>query len=98
MDSEYQRVITRLVLGLLATGCLLSMNAFAQDDPSTVAQTADDEVPMVMNNPGSIVERLEEDEEPKDHLVEFPSDATFKSWYDFKDNLDKKHGLNFGIS
>ena len=98
MNIEYQKVITRLALGLLATGCLLSLDVVAQDDSSTVSQVTDDEVPMVMNNPGSIVERLEEDEEPKDYLIEFPDDATFKSWYDFKDNLDKKHGLNFGIS
>ena len=54
---------------------------------------------MSMNNPGSIVERLEEDAEPADYLFQFPGlSRVMTPWYDFKADLDKKHGFNFGIS
>ena len=46
------------------------------DDESalTDSQVADelDDLPLNMNSPGSIVERLEEDAEPKDYLFQFP--------------------------
>jgi porin len=55
--------------------------------------------PLWWNNPGSIVERLEEDAEPKDYLFQFPGvDGVLKPWYELKDDLDKKHGFKFGIS
>jgi porin len=60
---------------------------------------SEQELPLVMNNPGSIVERLEEEAEPKDYLFQFPGvDGALKPWYAFKAGLDEKHGFRFGIS
>ena len=50
-------------------------------------------------NPGSIVERLEGDAEPKDYLFQFPGvTGVLKPWYDLKAGLDEKYGFTFGIS
>jgi porin len=80
----------------------VSTVAQADDESTSVdSQVADnlDDLPMNMNNPGSIVERLEEDAEPTDYLFQFPGvSEALKPWYDFKDDLAKKHGFNFGIS
>ena len=52
-----------------------------------------------MNNPGSIVERLKEDAEPKDYLFQFPGvDWALKPWYQLKEDLDENYGFNYGIS
>jgi porin len=73
------------------------------DDKSASAdsQVADefDDLPMNMNSPGSIVERLEEDAEPTDYLFQFPGlSGVLKPWYDLKADLAKNHGFNFGVS
>jgi len=89
-------VVARLVAGLLAAACLSSTGVYASPP-----ETADefDELPMNMNNPGSIVERLEEDAEPKDYLFQLPGvTGVLKPWYDMKADLDRKHGFRFGIS
>ena len=78
------------------TGCLLSMSVLAMDEKAPAANS--NQRPMDMNNPGSIADRLEEDEEPKEPLLELPDASTTKPWYDFKDELDEKYGLKFGIS
>jgi hypothetical protein len=76
----------------------------AQSDDTSASNDAPvanefDELPMNMNNPGSVVERLEEDEEPKDYLFQFPGvSEVLKPWYDWKDELDEKHGFDFGFS
>ncbi len=57
------------------------------------------DLPLNMNNPGSIVERLEKDAERKDYLFQFPGvDGVMKPWYDLKADLNEKHGVKFGIS
>jgi len=86
----------RLVSGLLAGACLSSAGALAA--PPDVTDEFD-ELPMNMNSPGSIVERLEEDAEPKDYLFQFPGvTGVLKPWYDMKAGLDEKYGFRFGIS
>jgi len=58
-----------------------------------------DEPPLNMNNPGSIVDRLEEDAAPKEYLFQFPGvSGALKPWYDLKKDLEEKHGFRFGIS
>ena len=116
----HQGVVARLVLGLLAAGCLSSAGVLASPletvgevyAASTVTQPDDesasagsqvavepDDLPMNMNNPGSIVERLEEDAEPTDYLFQFPGlSSALKPWYDFKAALDENYGFRFGIS
>ena len=80
----------------------VSAAAQANDASATADSQAADEfdaLPMNMNNPGSIVDRLEEDAEPKEYLFQFPGVSRgLKPWYDFKDKLDEKHGFKFGIS
>ena len=94
--TGYKSTVVRLVSALLAAGCLQSVNVFAE--PTGITSEFDD-LPMNMNNPGSIVERLEEDAEPKEYLFQFPGvSGALKPWYDFKADLDEKHGFKFGIS
>jgi porin len=74
---------------IVATACASTLKAESEFD----------DVPMSMNNPGSVVERLEEDAERKDHLFQIPGvSGVLKSWYDWKSDLDKNYGLKFGIS
>ena len=118
--TRHMGVVARLVMGLLAAGCLPSAGVLAappgiMDEGrvvSTVARTDDepvpadsqeadefDDLPMNMNNPGSIVERLKEDDEPKDYIFQFPGvTGALKSWHDWKTELDEQHGFDFGIS
>jgi len=83
-------------------GRTVSTAAQANDASAAAdSQAADafDDLPMNMNNPGSIVERLEEDAEPKEYLFQFPGvSGALKPWYDFKADLDGKRGFRFGIS
>jgi len=52
-----------------------------------------------LENPGSIVERLKRDAEPKEYLFQFPGVAgALKPWYDLKADLDQKHGFTVGMS
>ena len=94
--TSHRKTVTQLVFSLLVAGYLSSAGVYAAP-----AETMDafDELPMNMNNPGSIVERLEEDAEPKDYLFQFPGvTGALKPWYDMKDDLDREHGFKFGIS
>ena len=94
--TGYKSTVVRLVSALLAAGCLQSVNVFAE--PTGITSEFDD-LPMNMNNPGSIVERLEEDAEPKEYLFQFPGvNRVLKPWYDMKKDLDREHGFKFGIS
>ena len=61
-------------------------NAEPNDTPTSEQEPS---LPLNMNNPGSIVERLEEDAEPKDYLFQFPGvDRALKPWYDLKADLE----------
>ena len=94
--TSYKSAVVRLVSVLLTAGCLLSVNVFAEPTGTT---NEFDELPMDMNNPGSIVDRLEEDAEPKDYLFQIPgASGVLNPWYDMKAGLDEKYGLRFGIS
>ena len=94
--TSYKSAVVRLVSALLTAGCLLSVNVFAEPTGTT---SEFDDLPMDMNNPGSIVDRLEEDAEPKDYLFQFPGvSGVLKPWYDMKAGLDEKYGFRFGIS
>jgi porin len=103
-----------LMAGLILTTTVQASNTTSQDtetDKSGVSKSEDAEadksgvseqepdLPLNMNNPGSIVERLEEDKKPKVYLFQFPGvDRVLKPWYDLKADLDEKHGFNFNIS
>jgi porin len=68
----------------------------AEPDPTSESEQHPD---LRINNPGSIVKRLEEDEKKKEDLFQFPGvDGALKPWYDLKAGLQEKHGFKFGIS
>jgi len=69
-------------------------------EPSdTDASKQEVEEPLGLEEPGSIVERLKRDAEPKDYLFQFPGvDGALKPWYDLKDDLNEKYGFTFGMS
>ena len=94
--TKRRATVARVVFGLLAAACLSSAGVLASP-PETMDEF--DELPMNMNNPGSIVERLEEDAESKDYIFQFPGvTGVLKPWYDWKTELNEQHGFNFGIS
>ncbi|HCU53658.1 MAG TPA: hypothetical protein DIC36_05045 [Gammaproteobacteria bacterium] len=58
-----------------------------------------DEEPMVINNPGSVVERVEADQQDEDYLFAIPgASGLLNPWNDFKANLARIYALKFGIS
>jgi porin len=94
--TKRRATVARVVFGLLAAAYLSSAGVLASP-PETMDEF--DELPMDMNNPGSIVDRLEEDAEPKDYLFQIPGvSGALKPWYDWKTELNEQHGFNFGIS
>jgi len=86
-SSRFYRTSVILIIGLITATQVLADDANEQEPG------------LRMNNPGSIVERLEEDEKPKDYLFQFPGVSGFlKPWYDMKTGLDENYGFKFGIS
>lgn len=58
-----------------------------------------DDIELEMNNPGSVVRRIEDDSEKKDYLFQIPGISNMmNSWQNFKSDLDRNHGFKFGIS
>ncbi len=94
-------IATRLVLGVLTIGLLSSLaNANEQSisNNSNITEQPD-ELQMLMGRPGSISDRLRENEKPKEYLFQIPGvSKALMPWYDMKANLDEKHGFKFGIS
>ena len=75
---------------------LLSFGVFAEEGP---ADDEFDENPMVINNPGSVVERVEADAVEQDYIFAIPGGSKLLDpWNKFKSNLAKEHALKFGIS
>jgi hypothetical protein len=92
-----------LIIGILI--CCIPGVAFSlQDDQSAqsgseIDQQAQEPDYLPVDNPGSIIEELEEDAERKDYIFQFPGvDRALKPWYDFKAGLYEKHGFRFGIA
>jgi len=90
-----------LLAGLIAATQVQASSTTVENTESknTVASDQEIELPLNMNNPGSIVERLKEDAEPKEYLFQFPGvDRALKPWYDLKTDLNENYGFMFGIS
>ena len=87
-----------LVFLITTTQVQASSTKLENTDSSNTGTSKQD--PGFYSNPGSIVERLIEDEEPpKDYLFQFQGvDRVMKPWYDLKADLDEKYGLRFGFS
>jgi carbohydrate-selective porin OprB len=76
---------------LLSSFCVHAAEADADD--------AFDENPMVINNPGSVVERVDEGYQREDYLFTIPGGVKIlEPWNEFKSNLAQEHGLKFGVS
>jgi len=105
-------LVTTTILSLSGLFALPGQTKADAQPTTRVAQTSEesaqpvsrgtddiDDLALNLNNPGSIVERLEEDAEKKDYLFQFPGvTAALKPWYDFKADMAGTYGLNFGIS
>jgi porin len=90
-------MITSLIVATqVLAGSTTAVNP-ESDNPGASEQEASES--NWWSNPGSIIERLNRDEERKEYLFQFPGvGRVLKPWYEFKDNLDEKHGFRFGIS
>jgi porin len=90
-----------LIAGMIAATQVQASNKTLENTETNNPDASQQELdlPLNMNNPGSIVERLKKDAERKDYLFQFPGvDRVLKPWYDLKADLDEKYGLKFGIS
>ena len=89
-----------LVVLIVTTQVQASDTTQKNAEPSnTDASGQEVEEPQWFENPGSIVERMKQDAEPKDYLFQFPGvDWALKPWYELKADLDEKYGFNYGIS
>ena len=58
-----------------------------------------DENPMVINNPGSVVERVNEDYKDEDYLFKIPGGSKLLDpWKKFKSKLAEEQAFKFGVS
>ncbi len=90
-----------LMVGLIAATLVQAGSTTQEDAKSDNTGTSEQELdlPLNLNSPGSIIERLRRDRERKDYLFQFPGvSRALKSWYDLKADLDEKYGFKFGIS
>jgi porin len=88
-----------VIIGLITTTQVLAGDATLKNTPTNNTEASEQELGLRMNNPGSIVERLEEDDKPKEYLFQFPGvSGLLKPWYDLKTYLDEKYGFKFGFS
>ncbi len=81
MSNRFLRRVSRLIrLGAILMASLIvatqvqagSTTPENAEPGNTGASEQEPGEPLWWNNPGSIVERLEEDAEPKDYLFQFP--------------------------
>jgi porin len=99
--SRLSRLGTILLAGLIVTtpvqaGSTTPENA---EPNNTGASEQEPDQSIWWNNPGSIAERLNRDEERKEYLFQFPGvEGVLKPWYEMKDDLDEKYGFRFGLS
>jgi porin len=84
---------------VMLAGAMVTTQVYSDDASSGNNEESELNLSLGINNPGSIVERLEVDAAPKEYLFQFPGlSGALKPWYDLKKNLDKKYGFKFGIS
>lgn len=78
---------------------LSPVGVLASPDKGSASVAVESQTIDLRDNPGSIIERLKKDAEPKDYLFQFPGfSKVLKPWYDWKANLENKYGFRFGIS
>ena len=88
-----------LMVCLIAATQVQAGSTTLENTESSNTGASEEDPGLSMNNPGSIVERLEEDAEPKDYLFQFPGvGRALKPWYDLKTDLEKEYGLRFNFS
>ncbi len=88
-----------LIIGLITTTQVMAGDETLKNTKPNNTNVSEQESDLRMNNPGSIVERLEEDDKPKEYRFQFPGVSGFlKPWYDMKASLDEKYGFKYGVS
>ena len=99
--SRFCRIGAILMVGLIVATHVQAGSTTLENAESNRTDASNQEVeePIGLENPGSIVERLKRDAEPKDYIFQFPGvDWALKPWYDLKANLDEMYGFTFGLS
>ncbi len=102
--ANKQAVKTMLASKRCTSGCVafvttLLLSSFSVHAEEAAADSAFDETPMVINNPGSVVERVDEGYQREDYLFTIPGGSKLlEQWNEFKSNLAKERGLKFGVS
>lgn len=97
--SRLSRLVAILMAGLIAATQVQAGSTTLENVEPSNTGLSEQEFSLRINNPGSIVERLEEDAERKDYLFQFPGvSGALKPWYDLKTDLDENYGFKFGIS
>ena len=86
-------------MGCFAIAMILLLASFGAHAEESDVDDAFDENPMVINNPGSVVERVNEGYQREDYLITIPGGSKLlEPWKDFKSNMAQEHGLKFGVS
>ncbi len=107
MRNTFLREVRQLILlsAILMTSLIMATqvqasSAALENAESNNTPTSEQEPDFLpVDEPGSIIEELEEDAERKDYLFQFPGvDEVLKPWYDLKADLYERHGARFGIS
>lgn len=99
--SRLSLLVAILMAGLIAATLVQAGSTTLEDaEPgNSVASEQELDLPLNLNNPGSIIERLRRDRERKDYLFQFPGvSRALRPWYDLKADLDEKYGFKYGIS
>ena len=97
--GRLSRLVAILMAGLIAATQVQAGSTTLENAEPSNTGASEQELSLRINNPGSIVERLEEDAERKDYLFQFPGvSGALKPWYDLKTDLDENYGFKFGIS
>ena len=90
------RLVLVVMIGV-AMSPLSADNSLAADNKTAVAERS--WMTELRDNPGSIIERLKKDAQPKAYLFQFPGvSKVLKPWYDTKANLLENYGFQFGLS
>ena len=92
--------LSAVLMAALIVATQVQAGSTSLDDAETRnTGLSEQELSLRINNPGSIVERLEEDAVQWEYLFQFPGvSGALKPWYELKAGLDEKYGFRFGIS
>ena len=101
-EASCLSLLGAIFLAVLITATLVQAGSTTQEDAksdNTGTSEQELDLPLNLNSPGSIIERLRRDRERKEYLFQFPGvSRALRPWYDLKTDLDEKYGFRYGIS